>query len=231
MAVPYFAFGLLAGIFCSLPVLASSLLEAATGTVTAGAGSAHLRTGARIATGSKIVTAAKSQATLRLEDGHVVVLAENSALTVSEFAFVASDLTKSRFVLDLHKGAIRVISSPTADRARGAYVLRVPEASLGILGADFLAAVTRGTYVSVLKGTVTASNSAGAAVLGSGVTAYIGSAISLATPVPAITFPLAVTASFEKLGSIAVKTSWTPVGVAAVPRAGSLMPAGTAKSR
>lgn len=231
MAVPIRAFGLLAGLFCALPVLASSVLEAVTGVVTAGASSAHLHAGEQISTGSKIVTAVRGQATLRLPDGHIVVLAENSAFTITEFALAASGPKKSRFVLDLHKGALRLIVSPSADRTQGAYVLRVPEASIGILGADFLAALANGTYVSVLKGTLTASNSAGSAALGSGTAAFIGSPASLATPVPAVTFPLAVTAKFERLGAMVVKSAWMRVDSVTAPRAESPISTNAARSR
>ena len=231
MAVALRTLWLLAGIFCALPVLASSLLETVSGIVTAGSSPAHLHAGDHILTGSKIVTAPRSQATLRLADGHIVVLAENSAFTVAEFALTASDPKTSTFILDLHKGTLRLLSSPSASRARGAYVLRVPEASLGILGADFLAALANGTYVSVLKGTLTASNSAGSAVLGSGMAAFIGSPASLATPVPAVTFPLAVTARFERLGAMVVKTTWMPIDYPIARRAESPIAASAARSR
>ena len=200
----------LAGLLFALPGYPSALVEMATGNVRAGAtaaAAAQVRKDQRIEPGATVVTGPRSQAILRFDDGQAVALSENSEFKVTEYSFSTSDPSRDRFVFELFKGALRSVSGALTTRNRDAYALRVPQATLGIRGTDFMVALVNPAYMSVLSGTIAASNSAGAVALGAGSTATVASATTLATTIAAAALPAAVAATFSELGSLTVTAS------------------------
>jgi len=201
---------LLAGLLFALTCHPSALIEMATGNVRAGptAESAALaRKDQRIDPGSTVVTGPKSQAILRFDDGQAVALSENSEFKVTEYSFTNSDPSKDKFVFELFKGAMRSVSGLLTTRNRDAYALRVPQATLGIRGTDFMVALVNPAYMSVLSGTIAASNSAGSVAFSAGATATVASATTLATTIAAAALPAAVAATFSELGSLTITAS------------------------
>ena len=200
-------FSVLAGVLFALTGHASALIEMATGNVRAGAtaaSAAQVRKDQRIEAGTTVVTGPRSQAILRFDDGQAVALSENSELKVSEYSFSSSDPSKDKFVFDLFKGAMRSVTGVLTTRTRDAYSLRVPQATIGIRGTDFMVALVNPAYMSVLSGTIAASNSAGSVAFGAGATATVASATTLATTIAAAALPAAVASTFSELGSLTV---------------------------
>ncbi len=201
------------GLLFSLSVPASSRIESMSGSVIAStsvSGATKASRGHRIATGSTLATGAKSHAVVHFDDGQRIVLGENTEITVSEYTFSPAEPNADSFKFRLNKGAIRSISGQFPARRRGAFSLQTRDVILGIQGTDFMVAIAVGTYISVMKGAVSATNEAGAAAFGSGMAAMVKSNNSLALTTSASTFPPVVHAAFAQLGSIAL-----PPGTAA----------------
>ena len=206
MASRFQIFALMAGILLSTGAPASTVLESASGTIRAiapGASGITVKKGQRISTGSTVITSAKSQAILRFDDGQKIFLGASTEFTVLEYAFSVAEPKIDKFVFELHKGAIRAISSTFTSRTRAAYELRLPQAALAVLGTDFMVALSDATYLSVIKGTVSAINLAGAAAFGPGMAATVASRKQLATAVSSGTFPQSVRDAFKQLSLVA----------------------------
>lgn len=203
-------FSLVAGLLFALPGYASALIEMATGNVRAGTSAAAatlVRKDQRVQPGSTVVTGPRSQAILRFDDGQAVALSENTEFKVTEYSFSTSDPSRDRFVFELLKGAMRSVTGALTARNRNAYQLRVPQATLGIRGTDFMVALVNPAYMSVLNGTIAVSNSAGSVAFGAGTTATVASATTLATTIAAAALPASVAATFSELGSLTVTAS------------------------
>jgi len=65
--------------------------------------------GQTIPVGARIVTAADSYAVLTFPDGQIVALGANSRLIIREYRYFPNDIDKSRVVLNLTDGAMRII--------------------------------------------------------------------------------------------------------------------------
>jgi len=194
----------------SLSAFAAALFETVTGDVKAGA-TASTATAARkdqrVNPGSVVVTGPKSLATLRFDDGQAIVLNENSEFKISAYSFVRNDPKKDSFVVDLLKGAMRSVSGLLGRRSAQAYAVRVPQATIGIRGTDFMVALVNPAYLSVLSGSIGVTNAAGAVAFGAGTTATVASTTTLATSIAASALPASVAASFKQLSSIAISAA------------------------
>ena len=191
----------------SLAAFSAALVETASGNVRAGASAAAataVRKDQRILPGSVVVTGPKSQAILRFDDGQAMVLSENTEFRVAAYTFVTDEPKKDQFVFELLKGALRSVSSLIGRRNPQAYTLRVPQATIGIRGTDFMVAVVNPAFVSVINGSIGVSNAAGAATFGAGATGTVASPTAIATAIPASALPAPVASTFSQLSSIAV---------------------------
>lgn len=172
--------------------------------------------GYRIPADSTLVTARGAQAVIRFGDSVRVALDQDSELRIAGSG-------ASRLVLDLPRGAARVLAG--AGARRDEFALRVPHASFALRSdtADFTVALVNPAYLSVAQGAVAATNSAGTVVLGAGTTASIASSAALATAVPAASFPSVASASVGRLaaaGNVSVAAGGPASGAA--PAAGGV---------
>jgi len=191
----------------SLSAFSAALVETASGDVRAGtsaAAAATVRKDQRILPGSVVVTGPKSQAILRFDDGQAMVLSENTEFRVAAYNFVNGEPKKDQFVFELLKGALRSVSGLLSRRNPQAYTLRIPQATIGIRGTDFMVAVVNPAFLSVISGSIGVSNAAGAAAFGAGTTATVASPTALATAIPASALPAPVANTFSQLSSVAV---------------------------
>lgn len=212
------------GLFFSVLAMASSVVESITGSVRAGptaAAAAPVSVGQRINAGTTVVTGAKSLVTLRFDDGQVMLLGNDTEFRVAEYSFSRQDPAKDSFVFDLLRGAARSVTAVLTRRNSQAYALRVPQATLGIRGTDFMVALVNPAYMSVLNGTISVANAAGTVTFSAGATATVASATSLATSIAASALPASVTSTFSQLGSIPIAPTEAAAGQGAQAASGA----------
>lgn len=159
---------------------------------------------ARIVEGTTVTTGPNSRATIRLDDGHAVVLAENSEFRLDAYRFDRSTPQTNNIAIQLLKGALRSVSGLIGGRNPGEFALRTATATIGIRGTDFVIALAEQTFVSVSEGVVNVTNAAGSIPVGAGATAGVSSATSLAGIIPAGALPPSVAATFGQLNSVVI---------------------------
>ena len=211
--------------------LAASALAYANGTFQSVTGDVRMRAGAaapigaardqRVPVGTTVTTGPGSQAIIRLDDGHAIVLHENSEFRVNEFSFDKDKPQSDNIALQLFKGAMRSVSGLLSTRSRTKVALYVPQATLGIRGTDFMVALVNPAYLSVLQGAISAAHTAGTAVFGAGATATVATSTALAVAIPAAALPASVAATFSQLGSIAIGAAAGAGGAAGGAGAGA----------
>lgn len=92
---------------------------------------------ARIAEGTTVTTGPGSRATIRLDDGHAVVLPENSEFKLEAFQFNRATPASNNIAIRLLKGALRSVSGLVGGTNPGGFALRTATATVGIRGTDF----------------------------------------------------------------------------------------------
>jgi hypothetical protein len=194
-------------------------------------GSESLAQGQRVFSGATINLGPGAQATLKFEDNMQVVLNENTTLKIADFRYRAQEPGGDRAVLDLLRGALRFVTGIVGARNRNTVALRVPQATIGIRGTDFMVALVNPAFVNVLSGSIAASNSAGTVVFGQAAIGQIATASSLAVPISASALPAAASSAFSNLAAAQVAAATTAgaagsssagaaTGAAAAPTAG-----------
>jgi len=147
-----------------------------------------------------VTTGPGARLTLHMNDGQQLILDQNTEVRITDFQYRAADPKADRAVFGLVKGALRVVSGAIARRNGAAFALRVPQATIVVRGgADFMVALVNPAYLAVLEGSVSAANTAGMAIFGSGVFGYVSSSTAAPKVVPASTFSAAATAAFANL--------------------------------
>ncbi|MGH8707092.1 MAG: FecR family protein, partial [Burkholderiales bacterium] len=153
------------GIFAAAALLASAqaraeaTLVAMRGDVRVGASPAVAQQ--RVISGSTVNTGIGAQAVLRFDDDQQVVLNENTTFRIADFRYRAAEPRGDRAVFDLLRGALRFITGVVGSRNPNAVQLRVPQATIGIRGTDFMVALVSPAYLQVLNGTTSVVNGAG----------------------------------------------------------------------
>lgn len=219
----------LATLSFSLSVFAAAVIETANGQVRAGPNAkaaTAASTGQRIQAGSVVVTGAKSLATLKFDDGQVAVIHENSEFRVAEYVFVKDQPARDRFSFELLRGALRLVTATIAPRNPAAYQVRTPLSTIGIRGTDFMLAIVNPLYISVLSGTVAATNAAGTVAFAAGSTGLVASATTLAASISAAALPASVSATFSSLSAVTVGAAGAAAATGAA--AGAVTPAAIA---
>ncbi|MEX2198618.1 MAG: FecR family protein [Burkholderiales bacterium] len=179
----------------------------------------------RVFTGTTINTGPGAQVILKFDDQQQVVLNENTTFRIADFRYRATEPRSDRAVFDLLRGALRFISGVVGARNPNTVALRVPQATIGIRGTDFMVALVNPAYVDVVNGSIATTNSAGTVVFGPGSIGSIASTSSLATPIPATALPGAASGAFSNLAAAQVAAAVTPAaaqGVAAGAAAGTV---------
>jgi len=192
----------------SLPAFASAVFETLRGdvkVVNAGAVSAPSR-GTRIEPGASVLTGSDGQALLRFDDGQAILINPDSEFKITAYQYNRDRPQSDSIVFDLLKGALRSVSGLIGSRNANAYALRVPQATIGIRGTDFMVEIVNPLYMSVLTGSISATNAAGAATFAAGSVGTVASATTLAASISAAALPGTVAASFGSMSSVTIST-------------------------
>lgn len=186
---------------------ANGIFQDVRGDVRAAAGSAaplRVAKDQRIVPGTTVTTGAGAQTIIRFDDGHTVVLAENTEFRLTQYSFDKDKPQNDNIAMQLLKGGLRSVSGAIVSRSRSVFALLAPQATIGIRGTDFMIALVNPAYLSVLQGSIAATNAAGTATFAAGATATVATATTLAVAIPAAALPPSVAASFSNLGSVAI---------------------------
>ena len=200
------ASGIWAYLFASV-ALANGVFQGVTGEVKAGIGSeapVDASAGERFRPGTTVTTGANSRAVLRFDDGHAIVLHENTEFRFTDYRFKRDRPQEDSFAAELVKGALRSVTGLIGQRSGNRVSLSVPQATIGIRGADFMAVLVNPAYVSVLNGAVGVTNAAGTVTFDAGALGTVAAATTLAAPIAASALPAEASAAFSSLGNVAV---------------------------
>ena len=224
IAIGWFAVG------CLLPAngaFANGFFQSLSGDVQAaqGAGApASVSAGQRFEAGATLRTGAGGRAVLRLDDGHRVILYENTEFRLAEYRFDRDRPGEDSMRLQLLKGGLRSVTGLIGQRSRGSVTLALPQASIGLMGTDFMVVQIDSTYLSVLHGAVAIGNAAGSATFASPSLAVVAQSDRLAAPLAASSLPPAVAAAFAALRGVAVGPGIEPRSGGASPGAFGMGP-------
>lgn len=186
---------------------ANGVFQSVTGDVKAAAGSAapaSVAVNQQVLPGTIITTGPGAQTIIRFDDGHTVVLSENTEFRVTQYSFDRNNPQGDNIALQILKGAMRSVSGLIVARSRNSFSLVAPQATIGIRGTDFMIALVNPAYLSVLQGAISATNAAGSASFSAGATATVASSTSLAVAIPASALPPSVASTFANLSSVAI---------------------------
>lgn len=204
---------------------ANGVFQSVRGDVRAAAGTAaptSVAANQQIVPGTTVTTGPGAQTIIRFDDGHTVVLNENTEFRVNQYSFDKDKPQSDNVALQLLKGAMRSVSGLIASRSQQAFALLAPQATIGIRGTDFMIALVNPAYLSVLQGTISASNAAGTATFAAGATATVASSTTLAAAIPASALPPSVASTFSNLSSVAIGTAGAGAGAASGAAAGGI---------
>ncbi len=156
-----------------------------------------------IAPGSAVVTEDGARAILKFDDGQVVVLGQDTRFKLDDFQFDAAHPGDGRVVMDLLGGALRVRTGRIGSSDPEQFALRVPQATIRAHGADFMISVTgSAACLSVIRGSVSATNDAGTTRFGAGSNGLIASAHAQAAVVPDSALPPEASKAFGDLRAV-----------------------------
>lgn len=186
---------------------ANGFFQSVTGDVKAATGAAAPASVAkdqRIVPGTTVTTGPGAQTIIRFDDGHAVVLNENTEFRVNEYSYDRDKPQNDNVAVQLFKGALRSVSGLIGSRSRNSFAFIAPQATIGIRGTDFMIALVNPAYLSVTQGSIAATNAAGSATFAAGTTATVASSTTLAVAIPASALPPSVASTFSNLSSVAV---------------------------
>jgi FecR protein len=196
-----------AGIAFAGAVQAAAVLSKVTGDVrtsSAGGPASPAALNEQLQPGSSVLTGADAQAVIKFDDGQVVVLDENTSFKLTDFQYNAQKPAEGRVVMDLLKGALRAITGLIGRSNHEAFALRVPQATIGIRGTDFMVALVNPAYTSVLQGSIGVTNGGGTTVFGAGSLGAVTSTTALPVVIPASQLPGAAATAFSHLSALSV---------------------------
>jgi len=170
--------------------------------------------GQRVFSGSTITLGPNSQAVLKFDDNSQVALNENTTFKISDFRYRAAEPGGDRAVFDLLRGAFRYITGVIGGRSRSAVAMRIPQATIGIRGTDFMVVLVNPAFVNVLAGQIATTNSAGTVVFGQGAFGQIASSSALAVPTTASALPAAASSAFSNLSGLQLAAGTAAGGTA-----------------
>jgi hypothetical protein len=168
--------------------------------------------GQRYQAGTTFKTGPGGQMVLKFDDGQNVVLNENTEFKVAEYRYAEAKPAEDRSVFELLTGALRVISGAIGKRNQAAFELRIPQATIGIRGTDFMVVLVNPAYVSVTQGAVAATNAAGTAAFGAGTVGSVTSFNVLGAAIPASSLPAAASSAFSTMSSASLAATGAAPG-------------------
>jgi hypothetical protein len=205
--VAFAALAVLASLNVAGDVFAAAVVETVAGDVKAGPSAKAVTAvskGQRIEQGTTVVTGPKGLVVLGFDDGQKMIVNENSQFRVVGYSFNQDEPKKDLFSFALLKGALRSVTSLFTRRNSNAYALRIPQATIGIRGTDFMVGLVNPAYMSVTVGSISATNAGGTAGFAAGSTVSVASANALAVTIPVSALPASVATAFSQLSSVAV---------------------------
>jgi hypothetical protein len=158
----------------------------------------------QVKSGATVNTGPGAQAILLFDDQQQIVLNENTTFRITDYRYRQAAPKDDRAVFDLLRGALRFITGVVGGRNPNLVALRIPQATIGIRGTDFMVALVNPGFLSVTQGAIVSSNSAGAVVFGPGSIGTVASSTTLAVPISAGALPSGVAGAFSNLGAAAV---------------------------
>jgi hypothetical protein len=189
---------------------ANGVFQSVRGDVRAAVGAgapASVARNQRVVPGTTVTTGAGAQTIIRFDDGHTVVLSENTEFRVNQYRFDKNQPQSDNIAVQLFKGALRSVSGLIVSRSSNAFALVAPQATIGVRGTDFMIALVNPAYLSVLDGTIGVSNAAGSVGFSAGATATVASSTTLAAAIPASALPASVASTFGNLSSVAISAA------------------------
>jgi FecR protein len=166
-----------------------------------------------IVSDSVITTVDNSAALLRFEDGQIVTMQSNSTFRVREYRYDAKKAENSSIIFSMLKGGMRFVTGLIGQQRKQAFRLLTPNATLGIRGTEFMAAMVDGSlYSQVQSGKISMTNKAGMTILDAGKSAVVPSSGALVSVVSASAIPVG---TFSELISIPLIPSAIPAPVPA----------------
>lgn len=151
-----------------LPTGGALATEAATITRLQGqaqAGGSALQQGSRVSTGATVSTGQGGRAEIRFDDGTVVVLGENAALSVESFRY-APQTAQGEARLRVDQGAFLVTTGAVAKLPGRPLSVATPVASIGVRGTKFWGGSQDNPLdVLLLEGAITVATPGGSADL------------------------------------------------------------------
>jgi hypothetical protein len=170
----------------------------------------------RVQSGQTVSTGPGAQVTLLFDDKQQIVLNENTSFKITDYRYKADEPRNDRVVFDLLRGALRFVTGIVGARSRDTVALRIPQATIGIRGTDFMVAlVDQSGFTSVTHGAIGVSNGAGSTVFGEGSIGSVASSSTLATSIPASALPAAASGAFTNLSAVALSAAVTPAAAEA----------------
>jgi len=158
--------------------------------------------GQRVFSGNTVTLGPNSQAVLKFDDNTQVALDQNTTFRIADFRYNAKESKADRAVFDLLRGALRFVTGVIGARNRQSVAIRVPQATIGIRGTDFMVVLVNPAFVNVLSGQIATSNSAGTVVFGQGAVGQIASSSALAVPTTTSALPAAASSAFSRLAGL-----------------------------
>lgn len=199
--------------------LADGIFQSVIGDVRAAVGTAapvKVANGQQVVPGMTITTGPGAQTIIRFDDGHTIVLNENTEFRVNQYNFEKNKPQYDNIALQLLRGALRSVTGLIGSRSHAAFALTLPQATIGIRGTDFMVALVNPAYLSVLRGEIGITNAAGTKAFSAGSTATVASSTALAVSIPASALPPSVASIFGNLSSIPIsgEGAWAGAGAA-----------------
>ena len=161
----------------------------------------------RIENGMTVTTGPNAQAVLRFDDGQQVVLNQNTEFKITEFRYNETNPAADRSSFEMLKGALRMITGAIGRRNPNTFALRIPQATIGVRGTEFMVAIVNPAYLSVIQGSIAATNAAGTAAFGAGALGTVASSTALATGISAAALPAGVSGAFSSMSSVTLSAA------------------------
>ena len=184
---------------------AAAVLQSAKGDVRAGAGSVlpqPVEQNARLLSGTRVTTGAGAQAILRFDDGQHVILSQNTDFRIVDYRYSEGGSGNDRSVLDMLRGALRVMTGQIGQRNAAAFALRLPQGTINIRGTDFMVAIVNPAFMGVLDGAIGFNTDLGTVAFGTGIYGSVASKTALPVSIPVSALPAEVASAFGNLSAV-----------------------------
>jgi len=171
---------------------AQGYVQEVSGDVTAQVGAGRptqVGKGQTLVNNATIITAPKSYAVLKFEDGTAVLLKENTSFQVQNYTYNPGARENASAIFNLVRGGLRMITGLVTSRNRDALKVATPLATIGIRGTEFMAELVNPLFLQVISGAVSATNAAGTVALTAGQVGVVANATTLGSLIPVSQVP------------------------------------------